>query len=127
LLSQEDPGELRLVLLARLSEVQLGELKINAAFFEEGEDEGAENTSCFFCCCFVLECVFVFVRVCPEPVLAKHRCFKHKKRETDRERERDRIQTKGVAIFLLLFSLQVVGTTTTIQRSENALLEPFLY
>jgi hypothetical protein len=88
LLSQEDPGELRLVLLARLSEVQLGELKINAAFFEEGEDEGAENTSCFFCCCFVLECVFVFVRVCPEPVLAKHRCFKHKKRETDRERER---------------------------------------
>jgi hypothetical protein len=43
LLSQEDPGELRLVLLARLSEVQLGELKINAAFFEEGEDEGVEN------------------------------------------------------------------------------------
>lgn len=36
----EDQQELRLVLLARLSEIQLGEIKINAAFFEEGEDEG---------------------------------------------------------------------------------------
>ena len=113
------------MLLARLSEVQLGELKINAAFFEEGEDEGVENISCFFFACFVLECVFVFVRVCPEPVLANDRCFKHKERHTDRER--DRIQTKGVAIFLLLFSSQVGGTTTTIQRSENAFLEPFVY
>jgi hypothetical protein len=86
LLSQEDPGELRLVLLARLSEVQLGELKINAAFFEEGEDEGVETTSCFFFACFVLECGFVFVRFCPEPVLVNDRCFKHKReRETERQ------------------------------------------
>ena len=78
------------MLLARLSEVQLGELKINAAFFEEGEDEGVENISCFFFACFVLECVFVFVRVCPEPVLANDRCFKHKERERDRHIERER-------------------------------------
>eukprot|EP01046_Picozoa_sp_COSAG06_P004101 COSAG06_NODE_167_length_21546_cov_35.001352_24_plen_42_part_00 len=36
------------MLLARLSEVQLGELKINAAFFEEGEDEGAKNIPVYF-------------------------------------------------------------------------------
>ena len=36
----EDQQELRLVLLARLSEIELGEIKINATFFEEGEDEG---------------------------------------------------------------------------------------
>lgn len=36
----EDKQELRLVLLARLSEIVLGQIKINAAFFEEGEDEG---------------------------------------------------------------------------------------